>query len=42
MTSCSGAQPIFGWTWLQRPRARRAVWAVLAAEIITVAVFSVV
>ena len=42
MTSCSGAGPIFGWTWLQRPRARRAVWAVLAAEIITVAVFSVV
>ena len=37
-----GGGPIFGWTWLERPRARRAVWAVLGAEIITVAVFSVV
>lgn len=37
-----GAGPVFGWTWLERLRARRAVWAVLAAEIITVAVFSVV
>jgi len=37
-----GAGPIFGWTWLERPRARRAVWGLLAAEIITVAVFSIV
>jgi len=34
--------PIFGWTWLERPRVRRAVWALLGAEIITVAVFSIV
>jgi alpha-1,2-mannosyltransferase len=38
----NGPGPIFGWTWLERPRARRAVGAVLAAEVITVAVFSVV
>ena len=38
----AGPGPIFGWTWLARPRVRRAVWAVLAAEIITVAVFSIV
>ncbi|HEX3491517.1 MAG TPA: hypothetical protein VHU92_19375, partial [Streptosporangiaceae bacterium] len=37
-----GSGPIFGWTWLARPRVRRAVWALLAAEIITVAVFSIV
>jgi Glycosyltransferase family 87 len=34
--------PVFGWTWLARPRVRRAVWALLAAEIVTVAVFSIV